>query len=406
LCLDGVPYQVIVEAKSRGIFDNFNTPSRLLSPFPTMTNVALSMMLKETPPNGYESLYFDRQSRELKGGVRKYIGRRTPDKVPSSYMEKLDYQEPLPFEFLVYVAPETIWQADFRRFKEKFLACPADRDYFAFLKGTDGLLHIRGKNRLDVALQSLDRILKQVLQMCGSETEILLFSDHGMNLVPNRRIHLQTHLKKLGYKLTDRFTRLSDEVSIPAFGLCGYVALYCREETTEKLARDIAPLEGVDLVTYKNGKDLVVLSAERGQCEISFQNGERREFSYKGQADPLLLDSVIKEIGSHTASEERWFAATANHIYPDALSNLYRSHFGNIVNHTADILVSLKDGYYYGSSIFSRLARLEATHGNALKPSSTAFLMSNFREFAPFVRPQDATSLLTAVERIMERTHS
>jgi hypothetical protein len=76
-----------------------------------MTNVALSAMFRATPPAGYESLYFDRDARELRGGIRKYIGRRTPDKIPSSYMDNLDYQEPLAFEFLIYVAPERVWRA-------------------------------------------------------------------------------------------------------------------------------------------------------------------------------------------------------------------------------------------------------------------------------------------------------
>ncbi len=152
LCLDGVPLEVIEGAKARGLFESFSAPSRLLSPFPTLTNVALSGMLGATPPLGYESLYFDRGARELRGGVRKYIGARTPDKTPSSYMDELDYQEPLPFEFLVYVAPEAVWRADMRRFRERFRAAPQNRDFFAFLKGTDGLLHIRGRGRLEAAL--------------------------------------------------------------------------------------------------------------------------------------------------------------------------------------------------------------------------------------------------------------
>src|SRR4051812_24511632 len=114
LCLDGVPHRLIESAKSRGLFESFGAPTRLLSPFPTMTNVALSEMFGATAPSGYESLYFDRQNKELRGGIRKYIGRRTPDKIPSSYMDRLDYQEPLAFEFLIYVAPERVWRSDMR----------------------------------------------------------------------------------------------------------------------------------------------------------------------------------------------------------------------------------------------------------------------------------------------------
>jgi len=145
--------------------DQAKDPNRIL--------VALAEMLGATPPNGYESLYFDREAQELRGGVRKYIGRRTPDKVPSSYMDELDYQEPLAFEFLIYVATEAVWRADMRRFRERFLSAPPARDFFGFLKATDGLLHIGGPARLAVALQSLDRLLKEIRKEAGSETEVV-----------------------------------------------------------------------------------------------------------------------------------------------------------------------------------------------------------------------------------------
>ena len=199
LCLDGVPYDLISQAKQRGLFDKFCAPARLLSPFPTMTNIALSAMLRASVPLGYETIYFDRTERELRGGIGKYLGRRTPDKAPSSYMDQLDYQEPLPFEFLVYVAPETVWRADMKRFGERFVNAPQNRDYFAFLKGTDGLLHIRGPERLNVALSSLDHLLRKIRAWCGDETEIVLFSDHRMDLRKSRRVHLRTYLRRCGF---------------------------------------------------------------------------------------------------------------------------------------------------------------------------------------------------------------
>ena len=44
--------------------------------------------------------------------------------------------------------------------------------------------------------------------------------------------------------------------------------------------------------------------------------------------------------------------------------------------HTADVLLSIKYGFYYGWSPFGRFVRLYATHGNAMQASSNAFLMS------------------------------
>ncbi len=413
LCLDGVPHEVIKAALGRGLFDSFGAPSCLLSPFPTMTNVALSTMLNASAPLGYESLYFDRDARELRGGVRKYIGRRTPDKAPSSYMDDLDYQEPLPFEFLVYVAPETVWRADMRRFRERFRHAPRNRDFFAFLKGTDGLLHIRGPRRLDVALESLDRILSEIQDTCGAETEIVLFSDHGMNLEENQRIHLQTHLRRCGYEVADHLRATKDRrsrhrsVAAPAFGLCGYAALYCADETDTGVVADaLVSLEGVDFTIRReqcDGAASVVVKGERGAARIHrHENGHGVKYRYeRTDGDPLQLAKIADTLSADRqldeddyASDTVWYARTADHTYPDALANLYQSLYAPRVRHTADILVSLHDGYYYGASLFSRLARLAATHGNALRASSSAFLMSTHRTFPPHVRAVDARPFL------------
>ena len=402
LCLDGVPHAVMLAAKGRGLFDAFGAPSCLLSPFPTMTNIALSCMLDASRPLGYESLYFDCNARELRGGMRKYVGRRTPDKAPSSYMEKLDYQEPLAFEFLVYVAPDAVWRADMKRFRERFRNAPKDRDFFAFLKGTDGLLHIRGRQQLEVALESLDRILKEIKEWFGAETEIVLFSDHGMNLQENQRVHIQTHLARNGFNLRINFAKQTPRsVSIPAFGLCGYAALYCgSNKDVAILADSLVWLEGVDFALHRDEENSSVLvKGSGGVARITRRESDGKTFYRYDQltGDPLSLSPLVNELSQEGlldkeawAPDDVWYARTADHEYPDALANLYESLNGKRVTHGADVLVSLHDGYYFGDSIFSRLARLQATHGNALRASTNAFLMSTHREFPLHVRANDA----------------
>ncbi|HEV7891247.1 MAG TPA: alkaline phosphatase family protein [Pyrinomonadaceae bacterium] len=407
LCLDGVPFDVVTEAKSRGLFDSFKEPTRLLSPFPTLTNVALAQMLGATPPNGYESLYFDREARELRGGVRKYIGWRTPDKIPSSYMDELDYQEPLAFEFLIYVATDAVWRADMRRFRERFRSTPATRDFFGFLKATDGLLHIGGPERLTVALRSLDRLLRDIQAECGSETEIVLFSDHGMNLEENRRVHLLTHLKRSGYEVVSHMRRPRGRrrVSAPAFGLCGYAALYCGDETdSAELSESLRQLEGVDFGVRRDESDAAaVVAGARGVARIRREERAGQTFySYERQdGDPLGLDEVVRALADEGLTDERgfapdaaWLARTWSHEYPDAPANLYESVYSPRVRHTADVLLSLSDGYYYGASHFSRMVRLLATHGNALRASTSAFLMSTHRDFPTHVRSTEARPFL------------
>jgi hypothetical protein len=405
LCLDGVPFEMIKAARERGLFDHFEAPSRLLSPFPTMTNIALSTMLGATPPNGYESLYFDKKAREMRGGISKYIGRRTPDKVPSSYMDQLDYQEPLHFEFLVYVAPEAVWRADMRRFRERFRAAPQTRDFFAFLKGTDGLLHIRGPQRLAVALESLDRILREIHAWCGDETEIVLFSDHGMNLQENRRANVQTHLRRNGYAVKGHLRGPENKrsIAIPAFGLCGYAALYCVDEARSDVADALASLEGLDFSLHLDGERAVMVKGPLGTARIERQaNGHGPLYRYTQlTGDPLQLKPFLAALRAGGkldqqgyATDLAWYEQTAEHIYPDTLANLYNSLHTPRVGHNADVLISFKDGYYYGFSPFSRIVNLAATHGNALKASTSAFLMSTHRTFTAAVRASEAQPLL------------
>jgi hypothetical protein len=406
LCLDGVPHAVIQSAKERGLFDAFGSPSRLLSPFPTMTNIALAAMMGATPPPGYESLYFDTTAKELRGGVKKYIGVRTPDKIPSSYMDELDYQEPLAFEFLIYVAPEKIWRADMRRFRNCFRKAPQNRDYFAFLKGTDGLLHIRGPQSLAVALESLDKILREIQAFCGEETEIVLFSDHGMNLRENHRSPLKAHLQRQGFTFHGNLVKGNHRsLAIPAFGLCGYAALYCgQEEAKADLAEALIDLEGLDFSLYRDGEHAIVVSGPGGRARVEKKVNGGVKYRYVAvDNDPLQLLPIIAALREKAevdeegfVSDNAWLIETAEHTYPDAPANLFKSLHSQRVKNTADVLVSFRDGYYYGWSPFARFVRLAATHGNALQPSSNAFLMSTHRTLPKYVRADDAESLLRA----------
>lgn len=94
------------------------------------------------------------------------------------------------------------------------------------------------------------------------------------------------------------------------------------------------------------------------------------------------------------ARAANWSEHTAAHIYPDALDNLYSAMQTTRVRHPADVLVSLLDGYYFGWSAFEYVVTLVATHGNALRASSNAFLMSTQRVFPEYVRSDDAQGLL------------
>ena len=119
------------------------------------------------------------------------------------------------------------------------------------------------------------------------------------------------------------------------------------------------------------------------------------------EGDPLRLGAVARALEEEGltdaegfAPDAAWLARTAEHDYPDALANLHGSLHAPRVRQTADVLVSLRDGYYFGATAFSHMIRLLATHGNALRPSTNAFLMSTHRDFPRHVRADDARPFL------------
>jgi hypothetical protein len=225
-----------------------------------------------------------------------------------------------------------------------------------------------------------------------------------MNLHENRRAHLNTHLRRKGFQVGGRFDKSARRsVAIPAFGLCGYAALYCGdEEAVPEVAAALVELEGVDFSIYADGQAVIVKGSNGGaRIEVKERNGAKL-YRYDDLAgDPLRLRPLaqtFRETGASDAEgfvpDQTWLENTQTHIYPDVLANLYSSLNKVRVKHTADVLISFRDGYYFGWSPFGRIVRLAATHGNALRPSSTAFLMSTHRSLPEYVRADDAKVLL------------
>ena len=88
-----------------------------------------------------------------------------------------------------------------------------------------------------------------------------------------------------------------------------------------------------------------------------------------------------------TASDAELFAATSTARYPDAAARI-RDWASNHVQNRADILVSLKPGYFYGSGFFQRIVDITGTHGALDAPSSLGFAMAT-RPLPPAMRLAD-----------------
>jgi hypothetical protein len=181
----------------------------------------------------------------------------------------------------------------------------------------------------------VNQVVRGFLAAGGAERRVVLFSDHGMTAVPSRRIDLAAVLGKSGYRLASRLEGPRDVVA-PAYGLVGAIPLYTRCGEEAAVARAVARAQGVDFAAWREGDRVSAVSGD-------------------GRPDPI---------------------DRPQHLYPDLRSRVERGLRDHVV-HPASVIVSLADGWHYGSGLFEALANMKGTHGSATEGASVGFVASN-----------------------------
>lgn len=387
VCLDGVPYAELESLWEEGYFREFFRPVPVVSTFPSDSESALTDAFHAEPVPGYEHRYFDRARNELAGGTFSTLsGKHIP------YLARLDYDMRGLFKGLAYVLPRKSYHADLGRLRQRFLASHK-KVYLAHVASSDSLYHILPRAEMRRLLIEVDSLLRELYFDGRGKLRITVFSDHGNSLVPSRPVPLEKHLAADGWRLTARL-RGPRDVAVPAYGLVGFLAVYCAPEQRAELADDLAPMEGVDLVVYADGTGVTVESA-RGRARLRW-NPDATAFRYEPLTDdPLALSPILAELKAEgKVDTEGWvkdadlFAATANHLYPDPAYRLWQ-WATNHVRNRADLLVSLQPGYYYGSDTFRHIVDILSTHGALDRAQSLGFAMSTDGPRAGPLRSRD-----------------
>ncbi len=169
----------------------------------------------------------------------------------------------------------------------------------------------------------MDQVVHGFLAAGGADRRVVLPSDHGTTAARSRQLDLEGALRRGGFRLTSRLERPGDVVA-PAYGLVGAIPMYTRCGEEEAVARAVARARGVDFAAWREGDEVRAASAD-------------------GRPDPLDLP------------EDR---------YPDLRARVAQGLRGYVV-HPASVMVSLADGWHYGSGLSDALAWMRGTHGSA-----------------------------------------
>jgi hypothetical protein len=296
------------------------------------------------------------------------------------YLEILDYDEPGIFKGIAYILPVKTYRADLGRFLKRYAASGLPR-YRAHLCSTDSLCHVLTSTEVLKLLHEVDAILREIFLRQEGQLDFVVFSDHGNNQILSKRIDVEGFLVERGFQVESSI-RSENSVVIPGFGLVGVMAVYCRPESTSKLAQVLSRCEGVDFCAFLDQQGANIIS-ERGEGRIlADASGQRLKYETLN-GDPLELSTICQKLAQSGQADseglvpaDAWFKATAQHAYPDAVNAIYRGLTDHVINR-ANLLVSLKDGYDYGSKFFDKLVTLRSAHGSLRRTSMTGFLMRN-----------------------------
>lgn len=395
ICVDGVGFSTIQKMRAEGRFKAFGEPSRMISPFPTLTNLSMSDILEpagagETP--GYEDNYFDAGQNKLRGGI---LDRLRGDRfVKGTFRELFDYHPSAIKSGLGYAAPpvSTYLEAlsDLVRLRQKAKTARGPV-FLAYTGATDSLAHLGGEGMLRSFLSKLDESINDIIRESDVPVTVTVFSDHGNHFRKYRRVNMKQPLRRAGFSF-DKRVKDARSVVFPQFGLIGCALLFTREENERALAEAASKIEGVDFATFEAG-GLVHIHGHGGVATIE-KKGDR--YRYRASAgDPLGLNSLVQEFGARGEADAEgfvadsvWFDSTRDGQRPDAVRRIYVGAGGEVGN-PANVIVSFEDGYYSGSSKLDIFAFLRATHGNLGREQSYGFVMSSAKGLPPFIRAEN-----------------
>ena len=400
ICVDSVPYAIMQELWREGHFRDFYQPSRVISTLPSDTNPALTEIFGTEKPPGVEDRYYDRDENRIIGGKWDHMVRRNR-LTDMSFHGVFDYEEHPRYGALMYVAPCLVSDHDLERCRTMFWECyrekPPREPIILYIGSTDAVSRKRGREGVRRQLLMLEGILDEILYAAAGELRVSLFSDHGNNLVhSDPMIDLGHHLARNGFRLTSSLTRERDVV-VPRFGLVGDVCMYTDHWNAEALAETLTTLRGVDFALYEKDGDIFAVGA-RGKAKIS-RRGEYYRYQII-EGDPLGLAHVLKELeeyenldGEGFADDDLWFEATKGHRYPDILRRAVAAMTNHVVNRP-DVILSLEEGFCYGSGAFVKMTDLLGTHGSARDTQSVGMAMSTSDPLPDYIRGPDLMAVL------------
>lgn len=387
ILLDSVPFHAVAERYAAGEFRWFDPPTKIIAPFPSMTEVCLTDLLHAPPTPGAIDHYYDRPA----GRLRNVMWKRAVEGYRYPWERLLAYRSRFYEEGLAYLNPRPWYQAELERARKAMDESP-NRVTMVYLTSSSGMACKHGRAGVDEVLDGMARLCLQLLYERRGALKISVLADHGHNLVRSANIDVEALLREGGFRVTKQLRR-PDDVVLELSGLVTYAAV--RTAQPARVATQLLTEPGMELAMYMES-DRVIVRSVQGSAAIQFHHGRLRyepiTHDVLGYA-PVLARLDADETGF--ASRDAWFAATVDHEYPDAPARIWDAFHHRVIS-PGEVMFTTRDGFCAGDAGFERFITMESTHGSLNKINSTSFLMTmtgrvdeplRMREVMPAIEP-------------------
>ena len=391
IALDGVPYELINQLYLQGYFRLFHPPAKVISCFPSMTDLAFQQIFHSAQPLAYQAKHFDRASNRMIPGNQIYLSGQNAD-----WNNHLDYRCSTVLDAVSYVKPNFVFNRELAAMLKLFREPGADTR-IAYTVATAGLATQKGRSGILEFLRTIDLFCQQLVFEHQGRVKITLLADHGHNLSGCRRIRFDRFLKENNFNLTDRLQDPHDVVMVE-YGLITYAAVFTGQPA--QLAQTLRQHPAVDLICYPQNQTIIVQNLT-GKAIIRHRD---HHFSYTAETgDPLQLLPIIEQLRQTNKIDQDGFIddralfyATCAHTYPDPLRRIFQAFYG-LVQKPADLIVCLKDGFCHGSGAFDAFIDAASTHGSLNQSNSATFLMTML---GPTPKPLRLPDIMPALEQL------
>jgi hypothetical protein len=385
---EGVTYKDThgIQFHRQGFHQGYFPVSRMISTFPSTSDVAWTDIFGDRPLPGYQRTYFsDAANSEI---------------VVNGITTSMEHEKQMHWQVengflrtLGYVYPSHMYQYEVHELVRNFLNTKSgDDNYYAYIRTPDDAQHL--SRDIFAMLCALDEKLQELRALYkareGRDLEILILSDHGNNHAGvGQRIEIQTFLNKAGYRITKSIQNPKDVV-LPLAGIESWVEIHNSPAETETLMQLLTHLKGVDVLTaqFPGQANRFIVMNSKGERAIIGWNPAKNSFRYSTErGDPINYLPVVEALSKKNrldadgfATADAWMAETLTNRYPLALERIVRGHTCVTLN-PATILISLDNHYVHSGwlvKIGSEMVTFGGTHGALDDLNSDGILLSSF----------------------------